>query len=116
MNATRAVIGHYPYHDLLEYRYMDDVTGNLFSLFCPTSRRVLKMFVRLFRIEQVKASKKRYQELFANEKNGEMETKRVLDNVRMSKLQEILTIVSIECHRYERLELAILHNVVAFGT
>ena len=23
-------------HDLLEYRYMDDVTGNLFSLFCST--------------------------------------------------------------------------------
>ena len=23
-------------HDLLEYRYMDDVTGNLFSLFCLT--------------------------------------------------------------------------------
>ena len=45
-----------------------------------------------------------------------METKRVLDNVRMSKLQEILTTVSIECHRYERLELAILHNVVAVGT
>ena len=38
---------------------MDDVTGNLFSLFCPTSRRVLKMFVRLFRIEQVKALEKK---------------------------------------------------------
>ena len=24
-------------HDLLEYRYMDDVKGNLFSLFCSTS-------------------------------------------------------------------------------
>ena len=38
-------------HDLLEYRYMDDVTGNLFSLFCSTWHAVLKMFVRLFRIE-----------------------------------------------------------------
>ena len=38
-------------HDLLEYRYMDDVTGNLFSLFCSTWRAVLKMFVRLFRIK-----------------------------------------------------------------
>ena len=30
---------------------MDDVTGNLFSLFCSTWHAVLKMFVRLFRIE-----------------------------------------------------------------
>ena len=40
-------------HDPLEYRYMDVVTGNLFSLFCLTWRAVLKMFVRLF---QIKAS------------------------------------------------------------
>ena len=45
-------------HDLLEYSYMNDVTGNLFSLFCSTWRGVLKMFVRLFRIKQMKASKK----------------------------------------------------------
>ena len=44
-------------HELLEYRYMDDVTGNLFSLFCSTWRTVLHIVVRLFRIEQVKASK-----------------------------------------------------------
>ena len=94
---------------------MADVTGNLFSLFCPTWRGVLKMFVRLFRIEQVKASEKKIAGA-TNKKNGETETKRVLDNLRMSKLQEILTTVSIECHRYERLELAVLHNVVAFGT
>ena len=37
---------------------LDDVTGNLFSLFCSIWRMVLKMFVRLFRIKQVKASKK----------------------------------------------------------
>ena len=30
---------------------MDDVTGNLFSLFCSIWRAVLKMFVRLFRIK-----------------------------------------------------------------
>ena len=30
---------------------MDDVTGNLFSLFRSTWRAVLKMFVRLFRIK-----------------------------------------------------------------
>ena len=34
---------------------MDDVTGNLFSLFCSKWHAVLKMFVRLFRIEAVKA-------------------------------------------------------------
>ena len=33
-------------HDLLEYRYMDNVTENLFSLFCSTWHAVLKMFVR----------------------------------------------------------------------
>ena len=37
---------------------LDDVTGNLSSLFCSISRTFLKMFVRLFRIKQVKASKK----------------------------------------------------------
>ena len=42
-NAKRALIAH----DLLEYRYMDDVTGNLFSLCCSTRHTVLKMFVRL---------------------------------------------------------------------
>ena len=34
--------------DVLEYRYMDNVMGNLFSLFCSMWRTVLKMFVRLF--------------------------------------------------------------------
>ena len=38
-------------HDLSEDRYMDDVTENLFWLFCWTWRAVLKMFVRLFRIK-----------------------------------------------------------------
>ena len=36
-------------------------------------------------------------------KNGETETKRVLDNLRMPKVQEIFTKVSVVCHRYERL-------------
>ena len=30
---------------------LDDVKGNLFSLFCSIWRTVLKMFVRLFRIK-----------------------------------------------------------------
>ena len=37
---------------------MDDVRGNLFSLFCSTWCVALKMFLRLFRIKQVKALKK----------------------------------------------------------
>ena len=49
---------------------MDDVTGNLFNLFCSKWRAVLKILVRLFRIKQVKASKKVKQELFTR---GKME-------------------------------------------
>ena len=65
------------------------------------------MFVRLLWIKQVKA----YQELLTTKKNGEMEAKRVLDNLRMSKLREIFTTVVIVCHRYKRL--AVLQNVFA---
>ena len=52
VNATGAVIGR------CACSILDDVTGNLFSLcfFFSTWRAVLKMFVRLFRIKQVKAS------------------------------------------------------------
>ena len=39
---------------------MDDVTGNLFSLFCSTWHVVLKMFVRLFRIEASENFRKRH--------------------------------------------------------
>ena len=42
-------------HDLSEYRYMVDVTANVFSLFCSTWRLVLKMFVRFFRINASKS-------------------------------------------------------------
>ena len=48
-------------HDLLEYRYMGDVTQNLFNqfwLFCSTWRAVLKMFVRLFWIKVSEILKK----------------------------------------------------------
>ena len=41
---------------------------NCSSLFCQTWRAVFKMFARLFRIEQVKASRKVKQELFINKK------------------------------------------------
>ena len=62
---------------------MNDVTEKLFSLFCSTWRAVLKMFVRLFRIRQVRALQNVRQELFKKTKNGETEAKRVLDNLRM---------------------------------
>ena len=55
----------------------------------------MKILVRLFRIKQVKASKKAKQELFTKRKNGERETKRVLNNLRKLKLQEIFTTVAI---------------------
>ena len=42
--------------DFLVQLATDDVTENLFSLFCSTWRAVLRMLVRLFRIKQVKAS------------------------------------------------------------
>ena len=62
---------------------MNDVTEKLFSLFCSTWCAVLKMFVRLFRIKQVRALQNAQQELFKKTKNGETEAKRVLDNLRM---------------------------------
>ena len=38
---------------------MDDVTGNLLSLFCSTWRAVLKMFVRLVRIKAIESLENR---------------------------------------------------------
>ena len=57
--------------------------------------RSFEILVRLFRIKQVKASKKAKQELFTKRENEERETKRVLDNLRKLKLQEIFTTVAI---------------------
>ena len=59
-------------HDLSEYRYMDDVTRNLFSLFCSTWRAVLKMFVRFsFGLKQVKSLKKIQHEVITIERKME---------------------------------------------
>ena len=68
---------------------MNDVTENLFSLLRSTWPAVSKMFVRLFRIKQVKALKKVLQELFTKTKNGKTETKRVLDTLRIPKLMSV---------------------------
>ena len=90
---------------------MDDVTGNLFSLFCSTWQAVLKMFVRLFRIEASESFGKSLAGAIYKEKNGETETKKAFDYLTMPKLQEIFTTVAIVCLRYERL--AVLQNVFA---
>ena len=96
-------------HGLLEYRYMDDVTGNLFSLFCSTWHAVLKMFVRLFRIEASESFGKSLAGAISKKKNGETETKKAIDYLTMPKLQEIFTTVAIVCLCYKRL--AVLQNV-----
>ena len=57
----------------------------------------------LFRLKQVIALKKVKQELFTKKENEETKSKRALENLRMSKVQEIFTTVAIVCHRYERL-------------
>ena len=89
-------------HDLLEYRHVDAVTGNFFSLFCSTWRAFLKIFVILLRIKSESLEKSVAGAIY-KEENGELETKRVLDNLRMPKLQEIFTTVAIVCHRWNPL-------------
>ena len=54
---------------------MDDVTGNLFSLFCSTWRAVLKMFVRLFRIKASESLQKNLARAVYKKENGEKERK-----------------------------------------
>ena len=86
-------------YDLWEYRYRDDVRANLFSLFCSTWRKVLKMFVRLLRIKASASLEKHLARAIYKEeiwRNGE---KKALYNLRMPKLQEIFTTVAIVCHR-----------------
>ena len=83
-------------HDLLEYSYMDDVTGNVFSLFCSTWRAILKMFVRLIWIQASESRGKKISKSYLHylyykeKKNGEKETKRALYNLRMPKLKRNL--------------------------
>ena len=47
---------HFPFplnrKTLLEIRQVDDVTGNLFSLFCPTWCEVFKTFARFFGLSE----------------------------------------------------------------
>ena len=80
-------------HDLSEYRYMDDVTRNLFPFFVQHGARFWKCTCiwDYFGLKQVKSSKKVQQELFTRKKNGETGTKRALEDLRMPKLQEVST-------------------------
>ena len=97
-------------HDLLEYRYMDGVSENLFSLFCSTWHAVLKMFVRLFRIEASESFGKRIAGAIYKEEKWRNGDQKSFDYLTMPKL-EIFTTVAIVCLRYERL--AVLQNVFA---
>ena len=56
-----------------------------------------------FGLSQWKPWKKFSRRYLQTRNYGETETKRVLDNLRMSELQEIFTTVAIVCHRHERL-------------
>ena len=115
VNAVDAVIGHCPW-SIRVPRYMGDVRGNLFFFCCFVQHRARfwKCLRDYFGLKQVKALKKRLAGgtvVFTKKKNGERETKRALDYLRMPKLQEILITVAIVCHRYERL--AVLQIVFA---
>ena len=92
-------------------RHMDDVTANLFSWFVQHGARFWKVFVRLFRIRQGKASKKSLAETIYKEEKWWDGGKRVLHCFRMPKPQEIFTTVAIVCRRHE--ELSVLQNVFA---
>ena len=69
------------------------------------------MFVRLFRIKASENLWKSLGRAITKKKNGETETKKALDYLRMPKLQEIFTTVAIVCHRYE--SLVVLQNIFA---
>ena len=72
-------------YDLSEYRYIDDVTGNLFSLFCSTWGAVLKMFVRLFRIKASKSLEKRWAGAIYKKEKWRKGDKRALEYLRIPK-------------------------------
>ena len=60
------------------------------------------------------ALKRVNQELFTKKKNGDTETERALENLRMPKVQEIFTTVAIACHRYERLAVSMFSPLFCF--
>ena len=81
-------------HDLLRYRYMDDVRGNLFPLICSTSRAVLKMFVRLFRIKASESLVKSLSRAIYKEEKWRTRDKKnswLLENASKKKSSQQLT-------------------------
>ena len=91
---------------------MDDVTGNLFTLFCSTWCAVLKMFLRLFRIKASKGLEENLAvAIYREEKWRKGEKKSSLQLNNAYKLQKIFTTVAIVSHRFERL--AVLQNIFA---
>ena len=73
-------------HDLLEYRHLDDVTGNAFPFFVENGARFwecLRDYLVLIRIRQVKSAKNVEHELLTEKKNEKIETKRVLDDLKL---------------------------------
>ena len=91
-------------HDLLEDRYMDDVTGIFFLCFVRNGAQLWKFCEIIFGLKQVKAWQKRLAEAIYKEEKWRNGDKRAqIDYLRMPKLQEIFTTVAIMCHRYETL-------------
>ena len=74
-------------------------------MFCPTWRAVLKMFATFFRIKQVLTSleKSLAWAVYKSKKNEDTETKKVLGDLKMPKLEEIFTSVAIAWHCHARL-------------
>ena len=72
MRTTRVVIGRCSWSITVHYTWMAS------QKFCLTWRTVLKMFVRLFRIEQVKASLKFSRSYFQRRKMKEWRQKELL--------------------------------------
>ena len=89
-------------HDLPENIHTNDVTGSLFSLFCPTWRAILKVFARLFRIKQVKASKIDYQELFTSKEEKKKQRQNVAfvswNMLKMAQIFEQSSVTRPFCH------------------
>ena len=76
-------------YDPSEYRRTADVIEKLFSLFCPTWRTDLKMFARLFRIEQVKALKKSLVGVVYEQEKEEKRRNVFLAALKIPKLKQI---------------------------
>ena len=93
-------------HDLLEYRYgWRPVKFVLFNLYCSTWRGVLKMFASeiISNLASESLEIKFSRSYLQRRKLGKSRQKRVLDNLEMSKLQEIFTTVTVRCHRVSSL-------------